>query len=40
VDEVKTLVAAAGLTVPVERSRLCGYPSLITNLDDILKYTE
>jgi hypothetical protein len=39
-EEVKALVSAAGLTVPVEKSGLCGYSRLITNLDDILKYTE
>src|SRR5207245_1734795 len=38
--EVKTLVWAAGLPVPVDKSGLCGYPSLITNLDDILKFAE
>jgi hypothetical protein len=40
VEEVKMLVDGAGLQVSVEKSRLCNYPSLITNLDDILKYTD
>lgn len=38
--EVKTLVSDAGLTVLVEKSGLCGYTGLITDLDDILKYTK
>jgi len=40
VEAVKKLVTAAGLDVPVGRSQLCAYPSIMTDLDDILKYSE
>ena len=38
VEQVRTILAAAGLSVQVVHSALSGYPSVVTDLDEIIRY--